>query len=146
MPMIDILGEPHVFAGKAEQGETLPRIPRSVHGTQAMQRFYSVGFSIQHWPPLPAGTDRNKRMTGANSWRHNAKVWVVLGPREQASGRRRRRRLKEESPPSTERKGHDSARRARHFTGWTFKRMSMISLDIRINCRLRGPYSEWPLF
>ncbi len=50
------------------------------------------------------------------------------------------------NPRSTERKGHDSARRARHFPGWTFKRMSMISLDIRINCRLRGPYSEWRLF
>jgi hypothetical protein len=48
MPAIDIIGEPHVFAGKAEQGETLPRIARSVHGTQAMQRFYSVGFSIEH--------------------------------------------------------------------------------------------------
>jgi hypothetical protein len=45
---IDIIGEPHVFAGKAEQCETLPRIVRSVHRTQAMQRFHSVGFSIQH--------------------------------------------------------------------------------------------------
>ena len=48
MPAIDIIGEPHVFAGKAEQCETLPRIVRSVHGTQAMQGFHSVGFSIQH--------------------------------------------------------------------------------------------------
>jgi hypothetical protein len=46
MPAIDIIGEPHVFAGKAEQCETLPRIARSVHGPQAMQRFHSVGFSI----------------------------------------------------------------------------------------------------
>lgn len=48
VPAIDILGEPHVFAGKAEQCETLPRIARSVHGPQAIQRFHSVGFSIQH--------------------------------------------------------------------------------------------------
>jgi hypothetical protein len=48
IPAIDIIGEPHVFAGKAEQCETLPRIVRSVHGTQAMQGFHSVGFSIQH--------------------------------------------------------------------------------------------------
>jgi hypothetical protein len=48
MPKIDIIGEPHVFAGKAEQCETLSRIARAVHGTQAVQRFHSVGFSIQH--------------------------------------------------------------------------------------------------
>jgi hypothetical protein len=82
IPAIDVIGEPHVFAGKAEQCETLPRIARGVHGTQAMQRFHSIGFSIQH-EPLRAETGRNKRTTGANSWRHNAKVWVVLGPGEQ---------------------------------------------------------------
>ena len=48
MPVIDIIGEPHVFAGKAEQCEPLTRIARSVHRTLAMQRFRSVGFSIQH--------------------------------------------------------------------------------------------------
>jgi hypothetical protein len=84
MPKIDIIGEPHVFAGKAEQCETLPRIARFVDGTQAVQRFHSVGFSIQHYPRLRAETGRNKRTIGANSWRHNAKVWVVLRPREQA--------------------------------------------------------------
>jgi hypothetical protein len=52
MAAIDIIGEPHVFAGKAEQGETLPWTVRAVHGTQAIQRFCSVGFSIQHEPPF----------------------------------------------------------------------------------------------